>query len=81
MTEREQALAGLEGFATWADVLTHISAGGRVHYHAPMSYLPAFVKSATVEGDGVIIGAQYGTCKFTADAGHLSRFLRRKVPR
>lgn len=81
MTERETLLAQFEGFDTWADVLAHVSAEGSVYYHPPMNYAPVVVRAQVRAKKVRVTPYDREADPFTADEGHLSRFLRRKVQR
>lgn len=72
--------AGLERapFATWADLLAHVKAGGDVYYGAPLDRSPTLVSVDRVYKNGKIRIAKPSrdVDAFTADAGHLPRFTR-----
>ena len=65
-------------FESWAQLIDHIRAGYQLWYHAPLDYRPQLV-TAVVRRDGKLrVAPVYSNAdSFTADTGHLSRFLRR----
>ena len=75
---------GFAGFATFADVLAYARTGAPLFYHAPLNYAPARLHSFTVRPRSIRIvppgatgrGKSRTADPFTADKGHLSRFLR-----
>lgn len=65
-------------FATWADLLAHLRANGRVRYHAPLDVVPCSVIVTRIYKNGKLrilpLSNQAGP--FTADSRHLPRFRR-----
>lgn len=65
-------------FASWDEVVEHVSGGGAVLYHAPLDASPRAVRVRHVFKNGKLRIdplSRDADC-FTADAGHLSRFRR-----
>jgi hypothetical protein len=62
-------------FATWTELLAHVSSDYSLYYQAPMDYRPVLV-SATVRKDGRLrVSPVYSDADpFTADVAHLPRF-------
>jgi len=69
-----------ESFITWADVLAAAERGDRLWYQAPLDRYPHSILVDKIYKNGKlrIDPLSNQVSKFTADAGHLSRF-RRKV--
>lgn len=65
-----------ERFTSWTQLLDHIGSGYPLWYHAPLDHFPASVTAHVRRDGGLHVCAIYGQNTFTADAGHLSRFLR-----
>jgi hypothetical protein len=63
-------------FSTWNEVLSAAAAGEQLWYHAPLDRSPKYVQVVKVFKNGSIRidPLSRDADKFTADAGHLSRF-------
>ena len=68
-----------EMFPTWSDVLAAAARGDRLWYQAPLDRSPRSILVIKVYKNGSlrIDPLSNQADKFTADAGHLSRFRRR----
>ena len=66
-------------FLTWDDVLKHARAGHQLWYRAPMDRFPRNIRVVKVfKNGGIRIDPLSNDCdNFTADNGHLTRFLKR----
>jgi hypothetical protein len=66
-----------ETFASWAQLLDHVSAGYKLYYHAPMDYT-AHVVNVVIRKDGKlrVYPLSNAADPFTADTAHLPRFRR-----
>jgi hypothetical protein len=65
-------------FTTWEALLAYLRRIECVTYHAPMDYLPRYVRAKALKNGKVRVwvdgGKRLGISPFTADTGHLSRF-------
>lgn len=68
------------GFLTWDDVLRHARAGHQLWYQAPLDRHPWSIRVVKVFKNGKIrIDPMSNDAdNFTADNGHLTRFLKRQ---
>lgn len=64
-----------QSFASWTELLDHITAGYSLWYHAPLDFRPRRV-SAVVRKDGKlrVYPSTTDADPFTADTAHLDRF-------
>lgn len=68
-----------KSFEAWNELIDAVRGGYSIYYHAPMDYRPVLV-TAVIRKDGKLrVTAPFADADpFTADAGHLSRFLRKE---
>lgn len=65
-------------FRTWGALLVHLSNGAQwIWYHAPLDVRPRLVKVVRIYKNGKVrINPGHPDCDpFTADSGHLDRFM------